>query len=98
MTATANPIHLMHIMNVHSIQTSHWQAATEEQLMILCNQNRTLPSISPSTFSFHNYIQLQKQMGKVSEYKTFNGQIGKGRGISAPSPHSYTSTAWESLW
>lgn len=35
MTATANPIHLMHIMNVHSIKTSHWQAATEEQLMIL---------------------------------------------------------------
>lgn len=35
MTATANPIHLMHIRNVHSIKTSHWQAATEEQPMIL---------------------------------------------------------------
>lgn len=38
MTATANPIHLMHIMNVHSIKTSHWQAATEEQLMTLMLQ------------------------------------------------------------
>ena len=25
-------------------------------------------------------------MGNASEYKTFNGQIGKGLGISAPSP------------
>ena len=30
MAATANPIHLMHIINVHHNQTSHRQAATEE--------------------------------------------------------------------
>ena len=30
MAATADPIHLMHIINVHHNQTSHRQAATEE--------------------------------------------------------------------
>lgn len=34
---------LMHIINVHSIKTSHWQAKTEEQLIIL--NSRTLLSI-----------------------------------------------------
>lgn len=37
-------------------------------------------------------------MGNVSEYKTFNGQTGKGRGISALRPRDYSSTVWESLW
>lgn len=46
MTATANPIHLMHIMKVHSIKTSHCQAATLEQLKIL---------VQPTE---HSYLQV----------------------------------------
>lgn len=46
------------------------------------------PRVTNSTAFIYNY----KQMGNASEYKTFNGQIGKGQGISAPSPHNYSST------
>lgn len=52
---------------------SYWRATDDPRVT-----NRTLLSIRPSAFIFINYTDLQKQMGNAAEYKTFNGQIGKG--------------------
>lgn len=64
----------MHIMNVHHIKNitlaGSYWRATGD------------PRVTDGTA----FIYIYKQMGNASEYKTFNGQIGKGQGISAPSP------------